>query len=209
MPRGGAVSSVIGVAAAAGDDEALIVLVRTYHDRVYRFGLRACRDGFDADDAVQEAFVKLARRPDVVAGATPLAWLLTVVRNACARMLRRLLGERRALGERVDADALELDGAGRAYPDGGAEVLDAERALERFELVERVHEAISTLAPRLREVLVLRDIEGLSGEATCAALGLAPAAMKTRLHRARAALREAIQRGDRAPRRRVRETEAE
>ncbi len=44
--------------AARGDDEALALLVRAHHDRVYRFGLRVCRDGFDADDAVQEAPVK-------------------------------------------------------------------------------------------------------------------------------------------------------
>lgn len=41
--------------------------VRTYHDRVYRYGKRVCRNGFDAADAVQEAFVKLARRPDMLA----------------------------------------------------------------------------------------------------------------------------------------------
>jgi RNA polymerase sigma-70 factor (ECF subfamily) len=50
-------------AAARGDDEALATVVRSYHDRVYRFGVRMCRDRYDADDAVQEAFVQLARRP--------------------------------------------------------------------------------------------------------------------------------------------------
>lgn len=175
-------------AAAFGDDEALAELIRTYHDRVYRFGLRACRDGFDADDAVQEAFVKLARRPDVVSGASPLAWLYTVVRNACSRMLRRFARERRALGDRVEPDAV----ASEVAPSDSAD-----RALERFELVARVHAAIAALEPSLREVIVLRDIEGLSGEATCAALGLELGAMKTRLHRARAALRTAIERVDR------------
>jgi len=76
--------------AREGDADALDALVRAYHDRVYRFGLRACRSAFDADDAVQEAFIKLARRPDVAADPGALSWLMTVVRNACARLLRPL-----------------------------------------------------------------------------------------------------------------------
>ena len=69
-------------AAALGDDEALEILVRTYHDRIYRFGLRVCHNPFDADDAVQEAFITLSRRPDVVRDPGTLSWLMTVVRNA-------------------------------------------------------------------------------------------------------------------------------
>src|SRR3954463_11170696 len=88
-------------AATAGDDQALAHLVRAYHDRVYRFGVRVCRDGFDADDAVQEAFGQLATRPDVMRDPSALSWLMSVVRNACLRMLRPWQRERRALGERM------------------------------------------------------------------------------------------------------------
>src|SRR3954465_6102590 len=93
--------------ARAGDVDALDVLVRTYHDRVYRFGLRACRDAFDADDAVQEAFIKLARRPDVVRDPSALSWLMTVVRNTCARMLRPFLHTRPQASLPI-ADAAEI-----------------------------------------------------------------------------------------------------
>jgi RNA polymerase sigma-70 factor (ECF subfamily) len=168
--------------AARGDDEALAALVRLHHDRVYRFGLRVCRDGFDADDAVQEAFTKLATRRDVMADQGALSWLMTVVRNTCLRLLRPFQREKRALGERVEADELP------------ASELSSEAALERWELVCSVHAAIAQLSPTYREVLVLRDLEGLSGDETCAALGLETAAMKTRLHRARAMLRERIAR---------------
>lgn len=169
-------------AAARGDDEALTLLVRAYHDRVYRFGQRVCRDGFDADDAVQEAFVALARRPDVARHSGALAWLMTSVRNACLRMLRPFVRERRTLGERLDdAD----DAAGTA--------LDPQQALERWELVRSVHAAIAALPHPFREVIVMRDLEGLSGEETCRALGLEPATMKTRLHRARQQLRALLQ----------------
>jgi RNA polymerase sigma-70 factor (ECF subfamily) len=68
--------------------------------------------------------------------------------------------------------------------------LSPDAALERWQLVRSVHAAIAELAPPYREVLVLRDLEGLTGEETCAALGLETATMKTRLHRARALLRE-------------------
>lgn len=172
-------ADVLG-AAARGDDEALAALVRLHHDRVYRFGLRVCRDGFDADDAVQEAFAKLASRRDVMADQGALSWLMSVVRHTCLRLLRPFQREKRALGERVETDELP------------AAELSSEAALERWQLVRQVHAAIAELSPPYREVLVLRDLEGLSGDETCAALGLETAAMKTRLHRARAQLRERI-----------------
>jgi RNA polymerase sigma-70 factor (ECF subfamily) len=162
--------------AARTDDEALAQLVHAYHARVYRYGVRVCRDAFDADDAVQEAFVKLSGRPDVASDRGALAWLFTVVRNACRRLLRPWQRERRALGERVDAEP-------------------GHDALARWQLVRDVHAAIAQLEPVHREVLVLRDLEGLSGDETARVLGLELATMKTRLHRARARLRELLQSG--------------
>jgi RNA polymerase sigma-70 factor (ECF subfamily) len=177
---------VNALAAARGDDEALALLVRAYHDRVYRFGVRVCRDRFDAEDAVQEAFSKLSRRPDVVRHSGALSWLMSVVRHACQRMLRPFVRERRALGERANgSDELE------SVP--GAQ-LDPQQALERWELVRAVHAAIALLDRPAREVLVMRDLEGLSGEETSAALGLELATMKTRLHRARSQLRRELER---------------
>jgi len=168
------------MSAARGDDEALSLLMRAYHDRVYRFGIHVCRDGFDADDAVQEAFAKLAKRHDVIAHPGVLSWLLSVVRNACLRMLRRFARDRRILGERVDLEEIP------------ARQQNGQDALERLELVQSVHAAIASLERPYREVLVMRDLEGLSGEDTCATLGLETATMKTRLHRARTKLREAL-----------------
>jgi RNA polymerase sigma-70 factor (ECF subfamily) len=167
-------------AAASGDDVALETLVRAYHDRVYRFGRAVCRDGYDADDAVQEAFAKLARRHELRGHPHVLGWLLRVVRNACLKMLRPFVRERAHLGERLEDPDLAPSGA-----------LDPEAALERYRLVERVHRAIQSLDVEHREVLVLRDLEGLTGEEVCTALGIGEAAMKSRLHRARARVRAA------------------
>jgi RNA polymerase sigma-70 factor, ECF subfamily len=168
-------------AAAVGDDRALEVLVRSYHDRVYRFGLRVCRDPFDADDAVQEAFITLARRPEVVRDPGVLSWLMTVVRNACLRMLRSF----RRSGSLLTED---VEGSG-ALP---AFQMDPEAALARWRVVDLVHRAIATLERPYREILVLRDLEGQTGDQVCAALGLSAAAMKSRLHRARAMIREKL-----------------
>ncbi|WP_437573523.1 RNA polymerase sigma factor [Sorangium sp. So ce887] len=173
--------SVLTAAAARGDDGALELLVRAYHDRVYRFGLRVCRDAFDADDAVQEAFTRLARRPEVARDPGVLSWLMTVVRNACMRMLRPFARERSRLGRRVDdADAV---------PSGE---LDPQAALERWRLVRAVHEAIAALERPYREVIVLRDVEGLTGDEVCRMLGIGEAAMKSRLHRARQLVRAEV-----------------
>lgn len=166
--------------ALAGDDRALAELIRAHHGPLLRFGQRICADPMDADDAVQEAFAQLARRPQLQrepSGA--LAWLFTVVRNRCLRFLRsaRLLRERLLRREATIA-------AG-ATP---------EQLLTRYRVGELVRAALAELEPPYRQVLVLRDIEGLSGEEVCAALELSEPAMKSRLHRARAALRAVLQR---------------
>jgi len=172
-------------AAAAGDDAALTALVRSYHARLLRHGQRVCRDPDDADDAVQEAFVRLAVRPDVVRHPAALSWLMTVVRHACARLLRPLARRSRVFGailEEIEAPSPKAD-----------------EALARFEMIRTVHTAIAALPARSREIVILRDLEGLSGEETCAALGIDLAAMKSRLHRARAELRAELARtSDRA-----------
>ncbi|MFZ5890428.1 MAG: RNA polymerase sigma factor [Myxococcota bacterium] len=175
------VATDLAALAASGDDAALAVLVRTYHDRVYRFGLRVCRDGYDADDAVQEAFEKLAHRPDVQRDPSALSWLMSVVKNACLRLLRPWRRQRSELSLLVGS-----------VEEPASPVLDPEHAFERWQLVQTVHAAIAQLPPQYREVLILRDLEGLSGEQTSAALGLELATMKTRLLRARARLRAVL-----------------
>jgi RNA polymerase sigma-70 factor (ECF subfamily) len=137
-------------------------------------------------DQHQDTLVAAARGDDEAArDPSALSWLMTVVRNACLRMLRPFRRERRLLGERVDAEA------------GASEQVDPERALERWELVQSVHAAIAALERPYREVLVMRDLEGLSGQQTCEVLGIELATMKTRLHRARTRLREELlRRGD-------------
>jgi RNA polymerase sigma-70 factor (ECF subfamily) len=106
---------------------------------------------------------------------------MTVVKNTCHRLLRPFARARRHLGE--PSDGLEQVPVTDPSP---------EAALGRFQLVRVVHEAIAGLEPPYREVLILRDLEGLPGEEVSRLLGLTLPAMKTRLHRARQLLRERL-----------------
>jgi RNA polymerase sigma-70 factor, ECF subfamily len=175
------------IAAARGDDSALAELVQRYHARVYRFGLRVCRNQHDAEDAVQEAFYKLVQRPDVIEHRGALSWLFSVVRYLCFLPMRPFV---LLLPTHVASDR-EIEQA--------PATLDPERALERWRLVQAVHAAIAGLDPAQREVLVLRDLEGLSGFETCRVLGISLANMKTRLHRARTSLRASLEAQPAAP----------
>lgn len=166
--------------AIAGDDVALAQLMRLHHAPLLRYGRRVCADPMDADDAVQEAFVKLAQRSDLPRESGTLAWLFTVVKNHCLRFLRRA----RLLRQHALRDAAEA-------PDSE---LTPEQLLARYRIGELVRVALSALEAPQRQVLVLRDIEGLSGDQVCAALELSEPAMKSRLHRARASLRQALAR---------------
>jgi RNA polymerase sigma-70 factor (ECF subfamily) len=169
-------------AACRGDRAALDQLVQLYYARVYRYGRRVCLNPSDADDAVQEAFVALGRTVTTFRHEASLStWLFTVVKNMCMRMLRPFARQRRHLGEAVDVQALD---------ELRDESLTPEAQLERQRMVDAVEHSLLELEPLYREVLVLRDVEGLSGPDVARRLGISVAAMKTRLHRARHLLRE-------------------
>lgn len=131
---------------------------------------------------MQDAFVRLSARRDVIDGGSALGWLLRVVKHNCFRLMRRFT-RARGVSFDVDDDALA---------DVAAAALSPEEALLRFELVRRVHAAIAALTPEQRTVLVLRDLEGRSAVDVAAALGVSVDAVKSRLARARAEVRARI-----------------
>jgi RNA polymerase sigma-70 factor (ECF subfamily) len=173
-------------AACQGDRGALDQLVQLYYARVYRYGRRVCLNPSDADDAVQEAFVALGRSVTTFRQEASLStWLFTVVKNMCMRMLRPFVRQRHHLGEAVEQEALAQ------LPE---EAASPEEQLERQRMVAAVEACLLELEPLYREVLVLRDVEGLPGPEVAERLGISVAAMKTRLHRARGLLREHLAR---------------
>jgi RNA polymerase sigma-70 factor, ECF subfamily len=167
--------------ALAGDDPALTELMRAHHAPLLRFGQRVCVDSLDADDAVQEAFVRLSQRTELLREAGLLGWLFAVVKTRCLRFLRRARRQRAVLQRGTESS--DLVPPPEPTP---------EQVLTRYRIADLVRAALAELEPGQREVLVLRDIEGLSGEQVCTALGLSEPAMKSRLHRARANLRTAL-----------------
>lgn len=172
---------------ASGERAAFDVFVARHRAAVYRFARAVSRDGAEAEDVMQEAFLAAYRGAHTFEGrAHARSWLFTITRREAWRRLGRepeaaSVGEPHELGELVELGVAA--GFGSADPE--TLVLRAERR----DLVVR---ALATLAEDDRAVLILRDVEGLSGEEAADALGIALPAMKSRLHRARLKLAAAL-----------------
>lgn len=167
-------------AARQGDRAALETLLERYQARIYRYGLRMCGDPEDAKDVLQDTMLAMARRVEALQAARALpAWLYTVARSFCIKR-RRAHPARPALGD-VDVARRAAD------PARGPEEQVAGRQLEAA-----LAAAIAALNPAQRDVLVLRDIEGIGAAEVADVLGIRVAAVKSRLHRARIALRDRL-----------------
>lgn len=172
----------------AGDRGALSALVESYQERIYNFAARMCRDREDARDVLQETFLAALRGVRRFRGEARLStWLLRIAANACRKLRRRT----RAEPERVLSLEELLPASERMRePEPWLETPEGHAA--RGELRRALEAAIGELPPAYREVLLLRDVEGLSTEATAEVLGLGVPTVKTRLHRARLFVRRAL-----------------
>lgn len=169
--------------ARAGDAEALETLILRYQPRVYRYGMSMCRDSEDASDIAQETLLAMARSVGDFRGESSVgSWLFTIARRFCLRKRRR---SKFAPAQEHSLDALgpETTG-GLSDPAPGPEQEAASN-----EIRAALTAAIDALEPAQREVLVLRDVEGLSAPEVADVLGLSVQAVKSRLHRARVAVR--------------------
>jgi len=159
-----------------GDDAALEKLLARHAPAVLRFGMKMCRDPEDANDVLQETLLAAARGMRDFRGASSLStWLYTIARSFCIKRQRRAAPD--ALGDRDD-----VPDSARA-PDEAAHAHEIGAALQ---------EAIGALSPEHREVLLLRDVEGLSAPEVAEIVGINVDAVKSRLHRARVAVRERL-----------------
>lgn len=173
-------------AARAGDRAAMGALAERHHGAVLRFATRACGDPERARDAAQDTLLTMLGHLDQLHDVAALRpWLLGIARRQCARARRRA-HVRAELGDEPRLDAAPSD-----VP--GPEV----RAL-RGELQAALERALRELPPIYRDVVVLRDLEGLPAAEVGVALGIGERAVKSRLHRGRAALREALAAAERA-----------
>jgi RNA polymerase sigma-70 factor (ECF subfamily) len=187
-----------GVPAVLGDSElvrralerdaaAFGVIMQRHNQRLYRIARSVLRNSAEAEDAVQEAYVAAFSHLAAYRGESPLAaWLARIVMNEALGRLRR---------KPAPSDFAALD----AVPD--AEIIqfpssppldDPERTMAQRQILQLVENATDALPEVYRVVLVTRIIEGMSVEETADLLRIKPETVKTRLHRARALLREQL-----------------
>ena len=166
-------------ATAAGEASAFATFLQRHEAAVYRYAHLLTRDRADAEEATQDAFVAAWRgAAGFRGGDSARSWLLAIARREVIRVRRA----RR--DEPTEPETLETlaDAAGWGDPSAAGGASSA----------ERIGLALDALPPADRDVLVLRDIEGLAPEVAAEQLGLSVAAFKSRLHRARLKLATAL-----------------
>jgi RNA polymerase sigma-70 factor (ECF subfamily) len=173
-------------AAREGDSAAIELLLVRYQPHLYRFGLRMCGNPEDAGDIAQESLMAMARSLRAFRGDSSVSsWLYTIARRFCIKKRRR------SMFAPAQEDSLDRPGT-----DGVQRLADPapspEQAAANRELAEALTRAIDALDASQREVLVLRDLEGLSAPEVARILGVSVDAVKSRLHRARVAVRQAL-----------------
>jgi len=174
----------------SGAAERFEELVTRYEGKLYNFGLRICKDASDAEDLAQETFINIFRYLKDFRQETKFKnWMYRIATGVCHRMRRRskYAPERElSLDEFLPADHADID---TELPEWAA--MPIRQVLNR-ELGDHLKASVKELPPQYRLVLVLRDMEGFSTDEAAEILGITPANVKVRLHRARLFLREEL-----------------
>jgi RNA polymerase sigma-70 factor, ECF subfamily len=178
------------VAALRGDDpDAAVQLVERYGERAYRLAVRVTGAPDDAEDAAQTALLTAARSIDAFTGDTSFAsW----IDRLAARAAYRKLLARPAMAGLEPAEAIALDDVLPALDGGGLHFEPMRDWSDRIEAAElqgelrhALADALDALPADYRAALVLHDVEGMQDAEIAEALGIAPAAVRARVHRAR------------------------
>jgi RNA polymerase sigma-70 factor (ECF subfamily) len=164
----------------AGDTSLFEILMRRYNQRLFRIARGILSDDGEAEDVMQEAYVRAFRELSAFRGEARFATWLT--RIACHEASARARKRRR----------LVVIAGGDPPPDPPAETVGPEQELENRELQAVLREAVEALPDPLRTVFCLREIEGLSTEQTAEALDLTVENVRVRLHRAKRSLRQTL-----------------
>jgi RNA polymerase sigma-70 factor (ECF subfamily) len=177
-----------------GDLPAFETLVERHEDRLYRLAVRLLRSDDDAREVLQEAFLSAWQKLGDFAGRAQVgSWIYRVTLNAALMLLRTRRRRPTVSAEDVPEAALDAALASDREQQGTSDwIKRPDEQLQSSELKEHIQLALDQLPEILRVVFVLRDVEDLSTEETAEVLGITVQAVKTRLHRARLALRTAI-----------------
>lgn len=172
--------------AQAGDKKALTEIVKKYEQTIFNFAFKICRNKDKAEHTMQETFLSLMKSLHQFGGKSKLStWLYTVVSNHCLMMART--GKKFQNSVSFDDDESLIDEKNIADWS-----VSPEKIIENNELKSLLDEAIEELPPDYKVVFMLRDVEGLSTEETAEIVNLSVPAVKSRLHRARAFLRNKL-----------------
>jgi RNA polymerase sigma-70 factor (ECF subfamily) len=175
----------------AGENTAFEEMIRSYGGRLLAVARRFLPAEEDARDAVQEAFISAFRSIDRFEGNARLStWLHRIVVNAALMKLRTRRRKPEQSIEELLPSFLEDGHLERPASPWRKSALEG---LERDELRVLMHEKIQVLPENYRNVLLMRDIEELDTQETAELMGISEGAVKTRLHRARLALRELLE----------------
>ena len=173
-----------------GDGRAFGELVRRYESKIFRLAQHVTQNREDAEDVLQETFLKAYEHLDQFQGAAKFyTWIVRIAVNQALMKLRRRRTDRSvSLDEAIDTGEDTIVREVAAWDE------NPEQRFSRAEFGQILDEAIQGLEPPYRSVFVLRDIDELSTEETADALGLSIPAVKSRLLRARLQLREKLTR---------------
>jgi RNA polymerase sigma-70 factor (ECF subfamily) len=176
--------------AQAGDQDAFGALVNEYERRIYRLAQNITQNDEDAEDVLQETFLKAYEHlPGFQRNSKFYTWIVRIAVNESLMKLRKRKGNRFvSLDEPIETGEEEVKREIAVWED------NPEQRYSREELRSILDDAVQSLKPDFRTVFVLRDIEELSTEETAEALGISVPAVKSRLLRARLALREKLTR---------------
>jgi RNA polymerase sigma-70 factor, ECF subfamily len=182
--------SVLVDRARQGDDEAYAGLVKMYEKKVYRLARNITKNEADAEDVLQEAFLKAYINLDKFQGDSKFyTWIVRIaVNEALMKLRKRKRGRTVSLDEEIDTGEDEVKREIAVW-EGNPEQKYSQEELRRI-----LDEAIQSLKPIFRSVFQLRDVEELSTEETADMLDLSIPAVKSRLLRARLQLREKLTR---------------
>ena len=172
------------------DASAAALIIRQNNQRLYRIARSILRDDFEAEDALQEAYIRAFTRLDLFRGESQLGtWLARIVMNeALGRLRRRKPPVAFETGTHAQETSAEIIRFPLAHPE-----LDPETTMAQREIRALLERAIDALPEAFRTVLVMRLIEGMSIEETAELLGIKPETVKTRLHRARREVKEEME----------------
>lgn len=174
---------------AARDEAALRHVVTANNQRLFRAAWSILKDRSESEEAVQAAYLRAFDHIGDYEGRSSLStWLTRIVINEALSRLRSARRRRAALeGQGVAVLETYREALMR-----GSEPVSPDANVAREQLRLLLEQAISSLPQSFRSVFVLRDVEGLNVEETAEALGIPPPTVKTRLHRARARLQQAL-----------------